>query len=364
MAAVENPLVLEYLQKKKEAEEARAQAEQDARNKEMLSGGLQALGGLVGTEKAPVVYQKGWNETGAPEVAKGYERSIDTSPLTKAADRDRTRGKEKEATIKADFFEGEKVNQMGRDDEKRQKEEDPNSDESKLAQELAGKMLPGKDFSTMSASQIKGMLPTLERMYSSEWENKFKQESLKERRAERAHEKGLKDAEKEEQLTTPFGKARTADDAKKLKDASEKKEKFDRIMQEMIDLRNKHNGGAMWNREDVARAKQLAGDAKIIYKDLANLGVLSASDNVLIDQVIPADPLEYNISGLARQDPTKKKLESFKSDVQKDFETTVRNRTREGTAPKTVARKQYSPSRNQTKITYTDGTTEIVDGQQ
>ena len=41
-----------------------------------------------------------------------------------------------------------------------------------------------------------------------------------------------------------------------------------------------------------------------------------------------------------------------------------RETEKEANSPRTVTKKQYSPSRNQTKITYSDGSTEIVDGKQ
>lgn len=47
----------------------------------------------------------------------------------------------------------------------RDREMDVNSEESKLAQDLASRMLPGKNFSTMSARDINSKLPYLQKMY-------------------------------------------------------------------------------------------------------------------------------------------------------------------------------------------------------
>ena len=136
---------------------------------------------------------------------------------------------------------------------------------------------------------------------------------------------------KEEELTTPYGVARTADDAKKLKDAGDRKDQFDRMLTEMIELRQKHGGGASLNREDVQRGQQLSKDLLLAYKDLANLGVLSKSDENILNTIIPADPLEYNIlAGAVGQDPTMHRMKKFKSDVEADFQHKVANRIRGG----------------------------------
>ncbi len=58
--------------------------------------------------------------------------------------------------------------QYGLDQDRLKREQDPTSQESSLAQTLAKKMLPSKDFSQMSAAQINGLLPSLSKVYEIE----------------------------------------------------------------------------------------------------------------------------------------------------------------------------------------------------
>lgn len=71
------------------------------------------------------------------------------------------------------------------------RESDAASEESKLAQSLASKLLPSKDFSTMSAAQINKALPGLQKMY--EMEQKKLESSQKQANADRDF--GLKEKE-------------------------------------------------------------------------------------------------------------------------------------------------------------------------
>lgn len=141
-----------------------------------------------------------------------------------------------------------------------------------------------------------------------------------------------KQTEKDALLATPFGKANTADDAKQLKEGFESKKNFDNKIQQMIDLRKKHGGGALMNREDVQRGKQLSKDVLLEYKNMAKLGVLSKSDEDIINAIIPEDPLEYNspLAAIQGQDPILNRLQKFQGDNNLDFETRVKTRTRDG----------------------------------
>jgi hypothetical protein len=132
---------------------------------------------------------------------------------------------------------------------------------------------------------------------------------------------------KTEELTTNYGIARTPDDAKKLKDAGEIKEKFDRMMTELIGLRENY-GGEMMNREAVGRAKQLSNDLLLAYKDLSKLGVLSQSDEKILNSIIPKDPLAF--SPMPGQDPIMHQLKKFRDDSEADFKTRIANRVRGG----------------------------------
>ncbi len=189
-----------------------------------------------------------------------------------------------------------------------------------------------------------------------------------ERAADRKETMDLKNTEKEQALKTPYGLANTVEDAKNLKSAHELKSNFDSKINEMIALREKHNGGAVLDREDVARGKQLSKDLLLQYKDMAHLGVLSQSDENILNAIIPADPLEYKMAGILGQDPILSNLKSFKKDSQKDFDTKIGTRTREGLAKggskveRVVVDRQVNPKQpGKMKLVYNDGSSEIVD---
>jgi len=131
--------------------------------------------------------------------------------------------------------------------------------------------------------------------------------------------------EKDMALQTPYGKARSLDDAKQLKDVAEQKASFDRKMDELIQLRQQY-GGEVLNRSAVARAKQLSKDLLLSYKNMAKLGVLSKSDEDIINAIIPTDPLEFSPSAVYGDDPVLTQLTKFKTDMQADFENRLANR--------------------------------------
>lgn len=207
------------------------------------------------------------------------------------------------------------------------KERDPNSEESKMAQDLAKRMGYKGDPSTITAEQFKQFSPSLSKIYDIEQKKLDRAEA----RDERRFQQGIKMDEKMQGLKTPYGLANTVDDAKQLKEAHESKQAFDSKIQEMIDLRKKY-GGEAFNREAVARGKQLSKDLLLEYKNMAKLGVLSKSDEDIINAIIPADPLEFSAASLVGQDPILHKLEKFKEDSDRDFSTRVQTRTRDGGA--------------------------------
>ncbi len=123
---------------------------------------------------------------------------------------------------------------------------------------------------------------------------------------------------------------------KQLKVGIESKANFDGKLDELIALRTKHSGGAVLNREDVGRANQLSKDLLLSYKDMAKLGVLSASDEAILNKIIPSDPLEYNspLAAIQGQDPILENMKKFKADSEKDYQTKLGNRLRrEGRSP-------------------------------
>jgi len=164
--------------------------------------------------------------------------------------------------------------------------------------------------------------------------NKEREFGMKERElALKGQENQLKRAELGQQkyleLETPYGLAKTKQDAKTIKDADEEKKNFDMKIEELISLRQKH-GGEVMNREAVARGKQLSKDLLLSYKNMAKLGVLSKSDEDIINAIIPPDPLQFRspLAAAQGQDPILNNLQKFKQDSDADFENKLKNRIR------------------------------------
>ena len=69
---------------------------------------------------------------------------------------------------------GRKEKDWANSDELKAREDDPASEESRIAQDLAKKMMPGRDFSKMSATQLKSALPSIEKLYGIEQNAKWR----------------------------------------------------------------------------------------------------------------------------------------------------------------------------------------------
>ncbi len=225
--------------------------------------------------------------------------------------------------------------------------DDPNSADSVAYRTQIANLFPGmaKSVEGMSKAQIEAVSPLLAQKIRGDTERenrvaadklsleKFRQEQAM-RQADKKEMRDYNDQQKRdketEERTTPLGVANNADDAKKLKEAYESKSNFDKKIQEMIDLRTKHGGGAMMNREDVGRGKQLSKDLLLEYKNMAKLGVLSSSDEAIINAIIPEDPLAYNspMAAMQGQDPILHRLKKFKGDSDTDFQTRVKTRVK------------------------------------
>lgn len=202
---------------------------------------------------------------------------------------------------------------------------------------------PDSEQSIAFKKMIEAKFPDVARSYGKMWnqvsaadkDNIFEPLKLKENiearkeysRIANENRQDSKDArtlERQRERMTNYGEARTIEDAKQLKNASEMKDKFDRQLDELLELRKKHGGGALLNRDDVGRAKQLSKDLLLTYKDMSKLGVLSQSDNEILNAIIPPDPLAYDF--VPGQDPILHKMEKFKGDTQADFDTRLSNR--------------------------------------
>lgn len=216
----------------------------------------------------------------------------------------------------------------------------------KMLSENNYKYLPSvpETFSPQSLEKLRTSYLSNKENLDNQFRNKeLESKSLdrKEARDERRFQSGIKMDEKMQGLKTPYGLANTVDDAKQLKDAHESKIAFDTKLDEMIGLRKQY-GTEYWNREAVARGKQLSKDLLLEYKNMAKLGVLSKSDEDIINAIIPEDILGHSM-GAPGQDPILSNLEKFKADKQADFQTRIGTRTRKGLDETTSENTKLAP---------------------
>lgn len=256
---------------------------------------------------------------------------------------------------------------------------DPNSSRSLAFRNTLKNQFPslanayGADFDHIAAGDMENIMNPLrlkETVQARKESARLMSQQRSDSKQEKIDEKREKIDEKMQTLQTPFGTANTPDDAKQLKEAYESKKNFDGKIQELIGLRTKYGGEAM-NREAVARGKQLSKDLLLEYKNMAKLGVLSKSDEDIINAIIPADPLEFSL--VPGQDPIMNNMKKFKEDSDKDFSTRIATRTRAGTKElqsgnpltpakspgKTIVKTQVNQKTGQTRVVYSDGSVEI-----
>jgi hypothetical protein len=133
----------------------------------------------------------------------------------------------------------------------------------------------------------------------------------------------------DETYVPDVGFALTKDDSKKLKAAKNTKAEFDNALSEIVDLRNEY-GGEFMNREAVARGKSLAKNLLLKVKDLANLGVLSQSDEKILADIVSNDPLSFDVSGLVGQDPTMERFRTLQEQMDKNYKEGTKSRLKYG----------------------------------
>ena len=331
-----------------------AQKQKDWMGYANVGGGI--LHDFANSQKSDIVLKNRMSDLGRkPNIIEAdrpkYDRSIlDNMGKEGVADAEKAR-----ARVDSSFQNQAKMEDYGRKSDAAARMSDPNSEESASAREYLKYITPDaakiQNFDKMSAAQVEKVAPTAYRKYADTQKNKATMYAAnqsaglrQDARDERAQAMQDKVAAKNEELYVPgLGTARSLTDAKTLKDATLMKGKFDRQIQEMIDLRTKHNGGTVWNREDVERGQQLSKDLLLAYKDMAKLGVLSVSDENILNAIIPPDPLAYKFVGIAGQDPIMNNLKKFKEDTNSDYEQnlSIRLRNREN-APQTAEKKTPS----------------------
>jgi hypothetical protein len=284
-------------------------------------------------------------------------------------------------------------------DEVTGREKDPASQESQMAQALAKKLMPSRDFSGLSAFQLKSSLPMVEKLYQLEQQALERQRLEEDRRISRGIAAGARaDARAErEQIRA---------DAKAEKEALRGEQRVEDV------------GKALGSEVAVTKnnLKQIQSIVANSGDDIPGVGpldslapdFLTSNDGVNLRQA--SRTLVGNLiklrSGTAASDAEVERImgelgmgrgaseEAFKSGLQKLQADTVEAlkakeagfdpkavqtyqqrggvTSKDFTLPlgsisgkdekKTVTRKQYSPSRNKTKLIYSDGTEEVVDG--
>jgi hypothetical protein len=166
-------------------------------------------------------------------------------------------------------------------------------------------------------------------MQAAQQRAKFEQSLAQTVTTKVSEQRGAQAAGIDRELFVPgLGQALTKQDAKELKKAFVTKQDLDSKLKELIALRKTH-GGEVFDREAVARGKQLSKELLLKYKDLAKLGVLSESDMSIIEEIIPADPLQFDL--IPGQEPTMEKLTNLQNDVNNLFESEVEARLEPGT---------------------------------
>jgi hypothetical protein len=118
-----------------------------------------------------------------------------------------------------------------------------------------------------------------------------------------------------------YGIARTEKEAQEGRTAIELRDNLKSKLQEMINLRKEYGGmgGELLEREPVNRGKALAKEAQLIYKDLRTLGALTGPDLAIIEEIIPSDPLQFDIMS-----DTSARLENLLNQSQKEFESKLK----------------------------------------
>jgi hypothetical protein len=260
--------------------------------------------------------------------------------------------------------------------------EEMDNPESPLSQQMrtvAQQYAPDLDTSTMPASRMSQILPYLKDKYTTDKTNearvaaqqaaiareqkadeyrqmgiqdrreaqRLRQEDLLLKRQERQDRIEEKKQREIDELTVPgYGMALTKQDAKELKQAVEQYKDFKDKLDEMIELRETY-GGELANRDAVARGQQLSKDLLLTYKNMAKLGVLSKSDEDIINAIIPDDPLAFRgpLETMQGQDSILHTLKKFKEDATKKIESglAIRLKTRTGSGETKEETKIFRP---------------------
>lgn len=311
-----DPRVAEYMRKKQEAEAGVDQANMVAD----VGGVADSLANAAFAK--PAVYQNNWQQMGqAPKMQDGAVMKNDFTSLQKQAEMKLQGAKSDASEAAKQAFEQKKADMIRDIQAKKMGQTADLANKRQLfdAGEKEKDRINAREVAGINAAATAGRTDLA--------------------RQDRMDEKAAKASLAEEALKVEgYGYANNADDAKKLKDGIISKASFDAKLKELIDIRTKKDGGAIWDREAVARAQQLSKDLLLEYKNMQTLGVLSAGDQKIVEAIIPPDPLQYNspIAAIQDQDPLLNNMKKFKEDSDKDFNKRLQMRLKGGNKPATV----------------------------
>lgn len=182
--------VRDYLLAKREQSPASAPVTEDSENlEEPVDDDRQFMANLVSNLGSAV---EGFGR--AASVARGGQRDDGsfykniTEAVNSRFDRDRREAKEKKEAAWTDKVRGFQSKEMEDALSIRERERSPDSQESELARELAKRMMPSKDFSGMTANQLKTAMPTIEKLYEKEMAKRRAQQEAAEASEKRMRE--------------------------------------------------------------------------------------------------------------------------------------------------------------------------------
>lgn len=220
-------------------------------------------------------------------------------------------------------------------------ERDPNSEISREFQSTAAVMTGRKpeDLAGLSAYDIKKVLPTLESRYKikerseeRKSEDRYRQDMIQATRenrvAERASKADEKAAKVEQEVAAraiPGFNSNPKVQAplpavEKMREGMAAWETFTQGLDDYQKLIEQRGTGEFWDEDAAGRMQQLATDLQLTVKKLAQLGVLSKSDEPFIKKQIP-DP-----SWFAREGKMQSTLQSAKEGFTRDMLANLRAR--------------------------------------
>lgn len=233
---------------------------------------------------------------------------------------------------------GRESEQWKRDDTQKAREDDPNSPESANAQALAKKMMPNGKFDGMSYTQIKGSLPSVEKMYQVDQARQARIDAARESAANRRDAKTDRDQAKTDKKTDDDEKYNasvkvegadvmpgfrpSSTDAERVRKVKAAHDAINKQMDE-LDALHKSSGTNLVG-EDATRQAQIVADVKLQLKDLQSLGALSGSDLTLLQDQVP-DPTAWteNVKGVFGADRYAPKADQFRKSIGTRYDSTL-----------------------------------------